>query len=438
MELEEVKTAAENAMRAFETIKTEVLPLKKRFDDLDADSKEKFAKAEKAVSDAIELSRKAEARALAAEEQQRKQREAFDAEQKALKEDLSQVKTAFNRASAGGASEEKGKALEAARKKAFNEFCRTDDKLYFDQYLKRQDDPEVKALSVNSDPAGGYLVMPEMGGIVETKVFESSPLRQLATVTTVGSTDRYEVVVDFDEAGAGWVGEEASRTTTTTPTLGMVTIPVNEIYANPKATQKILEDASMDMESWLAQKVTDQFARTEATAFVTGNGVMKPKGIMSYDAGTTISSQQVRQVNLGSTTAFTYAGFVDVQNSLKEAYQPGAVWLYQRASNASAMKILDGEGRPIFNMNYDKNVGLTPTLMGKPVYFAADVAAISSAALSLAYGDFRRAYQIVDRQGVRVLRDPYSSKPYVQFYTTKRVGGGVINFEAYSIGKSST
>lgn len=430
----DVVTEVKNAMTAFEAFKTELAP---RLGKLDAFDEAKFNRIQDDIGRAVEQAQAEKAARKAAEDALAAKQAAFEAEQKALKGELDAVKAALNRAPAA-TPEQKGEELAGLRKKAFNEFCRTDDKLYFDQYLKRQDDPEVKALSVNSDPAGGYLVMPEMGGVVETKVFESSPLRQIATVTSVGSTDRYEVVVDFNEAGAGWVGETASRGETTTPDLGMVTIPVNEIYANPKATQKILDDASMDMEAWLAQKVADQFTRTEATAFVTGNGVMKPKGIMSYDAGTTISSHQVQQVNLGSTSAFTYAGFVDVQNALKEAYQPNAVWLYRRASNASAMKILDGEGRPIFNMNYDKNVGLTPTLLGKPVYFAADVAAISSAALSLAYGDFKRAYQIVDRQGVRVLRDPYSSKPYVQFYTTKRVGGGVVNFEAYIVGKSST
>jgi HK97 family phage major capsid protein len=276
--------------------------------------------------------------------------------------------------------------------------------------------------------------MPEMGGVIQTRVFETSPMRQLASVMTIGS-DTYEVILDNDEAFSGWVGETAARPTTNTPTLGKLTIYCNELYANPKATQKILDDAGLDMEAWLAQKVADKFARDEATAFVSGNGVNKPKGLLSYDAGTTLASQQIQQVVTGSATAFLYDGLVDLQNALKEPYQVNATFLLQRATLATILKVKQGEGVPIFNMAFEKNAGLESMLMGKPFRFAADMPSVTTNALAVAYGDIRAAYQIVDRSGIRVLRDPFTDKPNIGFYTTKRVGGGVVNFEAVKLQK---
>jgi HK97 family phage major capsid protein len=434
----ELTKSVETALAAFneykgmvEELKSSVASIKPKMDAFD---EAKFNKIQEDIGKAIEESQKEKARARALDEQQKTMLD----DQKALKGELEAVKTALNRAPAPGTSEEKTKELVAKRTKLFNEFARSKGKDDFDDFLtkKIEAEPELKALSVGVDSSGGYLVIPEFGGVITTKVFESSPIRQLASVTTIG-TDSYEVVVDYDEAGVGWVSETGSRSTTTTPTIGKVSIPVHELYANPKATQKVLEDPSMDMESWLMGKVADGFARAEATAFVTGIGVGKPRGFLTYTAGSTLSSGQIEQVNSGSTTAFKYAGVVNLQNALKEEYQSNAVFITKRASNALLMQILDGEGRPIFNMMYDKNVGLRPTIMGKEVYFGNDMPTVESAALSLAYGDFKRAYQIVDRKGVTVLRDPFSDKPYVSFYTTKRVGGGVINFEAIKLQKMS-
>jgi HK97 family phage major capsid protein len=334
------------------------------------------------------------------------------------------------------------KALQRKSNKLFNEFARLDTgntSMYFDEHLKKamREDPELKAMSVDSDPNGGFMTLPEFGGVIATKVFETSPLRSLANVTQIGS-DTLEVVVDYDEADASWTSERGSRSATNTPTLGKIDIYAHEMYANPQVTQKMLDDAVIDVEAWIQGKVADKFARKEATAFVTGSGVGQPKGIMSYTAGTTISSGQVEQVVTGDATNVTYDGFINTQNALKEPYQNNAHWLYQRATNAKVMLIKDGESRPIFNMNYDRNAGMEMLVLGKPVRFAADVAAVGSAALCAAYGDFRQAYQIVDRVGLRILRDPYTNKPYIGFYTTRRVGGGLVNFEALKIMKCST
>ncbi|MBP3958351.1 phage major capsid protein [Gemmata sp. G18] len=429
MSLEEMKPALENALKAFneykgvvETIQTKTNTLEGKLDALDL---AKFDKIEKAIGDAVELNQKTEARA------------------KALEDNQKALEAALNRGPLGSVTDEKATRIKF--KKAINAFARKDtgqsgkSQLYFDDFVKEEypNDVELKALSVGTDPNGGYLVTPEMGGIISTKVYESSPMRALASVQQIGSL-AYEYIIDNDEAGSGWAGETSSRPTTNTPTLGKITITAHELYANPKATQTVLDDASIDMEAWLAGKVAEKFARDEATAFVTGNGIAKPRGIMSYTSGTDITAEQVEQVNSGSASTFTYAGLVDLQNALKEPYQGNARFLIRRASNAFLLKLVDGEGRPIFNMSYDKNAGLEPTIMGKPVSFAADVAAVASNALAMAYGDFRAAYLIVDRIGLRVLRDPYTDKPYVSFYTTKRVGGAVINFEALKIQKISS
>lgn len=426
---EKLTKSVETALTAFNEYKTMVEGIKADHNTikpkLDAFDESKLAKLADSIGTAVEESQKANARIKAAEDE------------------LTALKTAFNRpgAAADGSDE---KVLSAKRKELFNAFARNSDdenKTSFDTFLKKnvRDQAELKSLAVNADANGGYLTMPEFGGVIKTYAYESSPIRQLASVTTIG-TDTLEYVLDNDANTSSWVGETAARNNTTTPTFGKLDIYVNELATNPAVTQKLLDDGIFDVEAWLAAKVAEEFGRKEATAFVTGTGVMQPKGIMSYTSSgasttTTVAAQQIEQVNTGDSANFTYNGLVNLQNALKETYQPNAVFLIRRASNANLMQIKDGIGRPVFNMVFDKNVGLQPTLMGQPVYFAADVAAIASNALAMAYGDFRRGYQIVDRAGIRVLRDPYTNKPYVNFYTTKRVGGAVINFDAIKIQK---
>jgi HK97 family phage major capsid protein len=425
--LKGMETKFNTAMNGFEAYKSEIAP---KLGKMDAIDEAKMKKINDSIGEVVEESQKLTAKLKAAEE-------AVEAKHKAFDTEIAELKTAFNRQPAGS-TEDKAKEQAALRKKMFNEFARSEgeNREGFGEFLKRRgaDDAEVKALSVNSDVSGGYLTSPEVGGIIQTRVFETSPMRQLASVMTIGS-DTYEVILDNDEAASGWVGESAPRPNTGTPGLGKLTIYCNELYANPKATQKILDDAGIDMEAWLGQKVADKFARDEATAFVSGNGVNKPKGFLSYAAGTDIGLQQIQQVVTGHATAFTYDGMVDLQNSLKEPYQVNATFLLQRATLAVILKTKQGEGVPIFNMAFDKNAGLESLLMGKPFRFAADMPSASTNNLAMAYGDVRAAYQIVDRTGIRVLRDPFTDKPNIAFYTTKRVGGGVVNFEALKIQK---
>ena len=306
----------------------------------------------------------------------------------------------------------------------------------FNQYLRKDAaklSPEAyKALSVGDDADGGYLVLPAMSSRIMTQIYESSPMRSLATIETI-STDSLEITTDIDEAGAGWVGERETRSETTTPQIAKKSIPVHEIYAEPRATAKLLEDASVDMERWLVNKVRNKFGRTEATAFVSGNGVGKPRGFLTYSAGT--SWGQIQQVNSGSASALAPDGLIECKAALKEEYQSNATWLMRRATIGDVMK-LKANNEYIFTMVFVN--GFAANLLGHPVRFAADMDAVGANALAVAFGDWSTAYTIVDRIGISVLRDPYTTKGFVKFYTRMRVGGDVTNFEAIKIQKCST
>lgn len=290
---------------------------------------------------------------------------------------------------------------------------------------------ERKALSVGSDPDGGYLVPATMADRIVTRIFESSPLRQVANVLQI-STDRVEFLVDKDEAASGgWVGETETRVETATPQLAKHTIAVHEQFAEPRASQKLLDDAAIDVESWLVGKVTDKFARTENAAFVNGDGVAKPRGFTTYPAGT--AWEQVEQISSGDASALTADGLIDLQNALKTPYQQRALWVMTRASVRDIRKLKDLDGQYLWQPGLAQDQ--PPLLLGHPILMADDMPGVAANALALAYGDFSAGYQIVDRIGIRVLRDPFTAKPQVKFYTIKRVGGDVVNFEAIKLQK---
>lgn len=317
----------------------------------------------------------------------------------------------------------------------------------FDAYLRKgtaAPPSEMKALSVGSDPDGGYLVTPDTSGRIVAKIYESSPMRQLAAVVTIG-TDSYEGLIDNGEAGAGWVGETSSRTETTTPQLGKWIIPVAEAYAMPSATQKVLDDAVLDIEGWLSMKVADKLARIENTAFVSGDGVAKPRGILSYTMSSSADSSRAwgafqyvatgTSGGFGSTTNGTDK-LLDVIYSLKAGYRNGAAWFMARSTVGAARKIKDGQGN--YAWQPSTQLGQPATLLGFPVAEGEDMSAIGADSFSIAFGNFAEAYTIVDRQGITVLRDPYTSKGSVLFYSRKRTGGGAVNFEALKFLKFGT
>ena len=297
---------------------------------------------------------------------------------------------------------------------------------------------EVKALSVGSDPDGGYWVTPDMSGRIASLVAETSAMRKVANVVTIG-TDALEGVNDLDEATTGWVGESSTRSETATPQIGQWRIPVHEQYAEPRATQKLLDDAMFNVEEYLSGKIADKLSRMENTAFVNGNGINKPRGFLTYAAGTPSASawDVIEQSNSGAAGAFAATdpgdALINLVYSLKSNYRENASFLMKRSTLSEVRKLKDGNGNYLWTPDFQTQQG--GTLLGFNVVEAEDMPAIAADSLSIAFGDFNAGYQIVDRQGIRVLRDSFTAKPFVKFYTTKRVGGDVVNFEAIKLMK---
>lgn len=318
-------------------------------------------------------------------------------------------------------------------KSAFNSFMRKSEKMLTPE--------EVKTLSVGSDPDGGYFVTPDLSGRTVQKIYETSPMRQICAQQMI-STDALEGIEDLAEAGAGYAGETAQSGNTDTPQIGKWKIPVHWIDTEPKTTQQLLDDASVDVEAWLAGKVADKFARFENAEFVAG-ATGKIRGLTSYDTladdGSGVAWGKIGHVLSGANGAFASSNPFDRVHSLvgalKSAYLGNARFLARRSVITAMAKIKDGNGNYIWMPSLV--AGQPETLMGYPVTRAEDLPALATGSLSLAFGDFMQAYQIVDRQGMRVTRDNLTSKPFVKFYTTKRVGGGVLNFEAVKLMKFS-
>ncbi len=345
-----------------------------------------------------------------------------------LEGEIENMTKALNRTGngAGETEEQVDKKAASAYKNATRAFMRKGIEVPAEQkeWLK-------KAMSVDSDEDGGFFVDPETNGRITQTLFESSPIRQLADSITI-SSDRYKFLHDEGEAGSGWVGEMAARSNTDTPQLQEIEIPVHELHASPKATQKLLDDAAVNLEAWLSSKVADKFARDEATAFISGNGVAKPKGILAY-ANASAGFNKVQVQRAADNTTLAGEDFIDVQSLLKEPYQKNASWLINRLNVANIRKLKDAvSGQYLWQPGLQ---GGTPNvLLGRPVYFASDLdSTLENDKYTAIYGDIKAGYLIVDRIGIRVLRDPFTAKPYVVFYTTKRVGGGVQNFEALKI-----
>lgn len=294
---------------------------------------------------------------------------------------------------------------------------------------------EIKTLMAGSNPDGGYFIRPERSAKMIQRIFETSAMRSIADVQTTGS-DSLEMIIDDDLAGTGgWVCEIEERTNTSTPKIGKLTIPVHEQYAQPRATQKMLDDAGFDIESWLTRKVTTSMTREENRAFVVGDGAGKPRGFLNLPAWTTPGTYQrgaLEHINSGVSGAVTGDTLKALQAALIEEYQANATWVMNRTSWVGVITLKDSNGAYLLDPRSMK-VGDTMTLLGRPVRFMTDMPATAADARAVAYGDFNAGYTIVDRTGFRVVRDQYTQKPFTLFYTTKRTGGDVTNYESIKI-----
>ncbi|CAO4184337.1 phage major capsid protein [Methylorubrum aminovorans] len=317
----------------------------------------------------------------------------------------------------------------------------TEHKAAFDLYVRAGESAglkrlEEKALSAGSGPDGGYLVPPTIEREVLRRLAEISPIRAIATVRAV-SGGQYKRAVSVNGPAAGWVAETAPRPQTDAPSLSELSFPAMELYAMPAATQTLLDDAVLDIDAWLAEEVETAFAEQESVAFVTGDGVGRPKGFLSYDtvANAGWEPGKLGFVATGAAGAFPASDpsdvLFDLIYALRAGYRQGASFVMNRRVQSAIRKFKDADGNYLWQppLAADR----AATLMGFPLVEAEAMPDLGAGNHSIAFGDFKRGYLVVDRVGLRTLRDPYSAKPYVLFYTTKRVGGGVQDFAAIKL-----
>jgi HK97 family phage major capsid protein len=292
---------------------------------------------------------------------------------------------------------------------------------------------ETKAMSAGSNADGGYLVPSELEHEIGQRLAAISPIRAIASVREI-SGGIYKKPFMTAGPATGWVGETDSRSQTTSPTLDALSFPAMELYAMPAATATLLDDSAVNIDEWIASEVELTFAVQEGAAFVNGDGSSKPKGFLNYD---TVANSSWVWGKLGTIATGTSAAFpdtdlsdvlVDTIYALKAGYRQNGAFVMNRKTQAMIRKFKDTGGAYLWQP--PAQAGGRASLMTFPLVEAEDMPDIAANSLSIAFGDFKRGYLIVDRLGVRVLRDPYSAKPYVLFYTTKRVGGGMQDFDA--------
>lgn len=303
---------------------------------------------------------------------------------------------------------------------------------------------EMKAMSVGNDPNGGYLVLPALSNSMATKIFDQSPMKRLARVETIDSGDSWEEVIDKDEPDAEWVAETQSRSETDTPEVGKHVVSLHEIHASPKVTQKLLDTSQYNVGAWLEGKVADKFGRTEGVSYISGNGVGKPFGLLSGtpvitgDATRAWGTLQYVATGVSGDFAASAKGdkLKDVLYSLRAPYRKGASWLMNSNTASAIDKFKDGQNNYIWNTGM--TAGAPPSLLGYPVEFDENMPDVSAGTFPIAFGNFKLGYVVIELNGIRVLRDPFTAKPNVVFYTYKRVGGDISNSEAIKLLKTAT
>lgn len=322
-------------------------------------------------------------------------------------------------------------------------------KAAFEKWFRRGDranvadlhDMAIKAaLTTDANPDGGYIVTPTMETGIDRVLGTVSAIRNISRVVTTGGPS-YKRIINLGGTSSGWVGERGARVETNTAQFSEMDFPTMEIYANPAATQGMLDDANVDIEQWIADEVATEFAEKEGAAFVSGSGVNQPRGFLSYDV---VANASYSWGRIGFVVTGAAAGFVTptttvnpadaiiaLYYSLREGYRNGGTFVLSDAVMGTVRAFKSGDGNYLWAP--PTGVDMPATILGKPVVTDDNMPALGSNTFPIAFGNFQRGYLVVDRTGVRVLRDPYTNKPYVMFYTTKRVGGGVQNFEAIKL-----
>lgn len=308
---------------------------------------------------------------------------------------------------------------------------------------------EVKTLAVGSAPDGGFWIEPQRADFIVQRMRETSAMRRIAQVQTI-TAPSFKYPIDRDDLDGGWVGEQSSRAATGTPQVGEGEIPVHELYARPKVTQNMLDDVGFDLEAWVNQKILDRFGRSENTAFVSGNGTKQPLGFLTGTPVTTADATRsygvLQYIATGASGAFATPSatvsqadkMLDLVYAFNAGYRGSLNWVGNRTTLGAVRKFKDQQGNYIYDPRLGAN-GVIDMVLGYPWEEFADMADYTTAnSYAIGLGDFKKGYLIVDRQGIRQLRDPFTAIPYVQLYTTKRTGGAVIDSDAIKLLKFGT
>lgn len=349
----------------------------------------------------------------------------------ALQASLDQINAILAAQKLGGGNQDESDPAVREHKAAFNKWFRTGEG------EQAQADLAVKAmLTTQSKPDGGYLTPTTMESTIDRVLGTVSALRGLANVMPIGGP-KYTKLMNMGGAGARWAGEEEASTETATPKLRELEFTVMKLEAEPYATQETLDDGIIDIEQWLADEVAVSFAEAEGAAFISGSGVKKPRGLLSYDtvANANYEWGKIGYVASGASADFATSApadaLVGLYYALKSGYRANASWLSSDPVMEKIRKMKDGQGNYLWAG--PASPGELPTILGKPVSTDDNMPAVGANAFPVAFGDFKRAYLVIDRKGITVLRNPYKVHGKVAFFTTKRVGGGVANFEAVKL-----
>ena len=310
-------------------------------------------------------------------------------------------------------------------------------KSFVDGYLRQGRESEVKSIQGTVPGDGGYAVPDELDSRIASQLVAISPIRRIAQVVQVGSAG-YRKLVTTGGTASGWVSETAARPGTATPQFAEIAPPGGELYANPAASQAMLDDAAFDLEGWLASEIAAEFARAEGAAFVGGNGTDRPRGFLSAPAS--LASDPARPfgtlqylatgdaAGLGSAIELV---LIDLVHSLKAGYRQGASWVMNSATLAEVRKLKTDDGAFLWQAALSE--GQPDRLLGYPVVEAEDMPDVAAGAAPVAFGNFRAGYLIAERSATSILRDPFTNKPFVHFYATKRVGGQVLDSAAIKL-----
>ena len=311
---------------------------------------------------------------------------------------------------------------------------------FVDSFLRRgvESGLEAKSLDNASGGAGGFAIPREIDEVIDRTLVAISPIRAIANVVKVGSSN-YRKLISTGGVASGWVGFEAARPETNTPSFSEIVPAMGELYANPAASQHMLDDAVFDVEKWLAGEIATEFARAEGSAFVKGNGTNQPLGFLSSPNAATADGARpmgtLQAIGTGTAGGFGATNpqdkLVDLVHSLRQPYRQGAVFVMNSSTAAVIRTMKTADGAFIWQPGIA--AGQPSTLLGYPVVECEDMPDIAAGSLSVAFGNFKAGYIITEQGSTNILRDPYTKKPYVYFYATKRVGGQVVNSEAIKL-----